>query len=254
MSTPAIPAPNPAAQPALGLTESQRVVNSFVAPTKTFTDLKRKANWFVPWLLIALASYAMVGVVAQKIGFEQVNENQMRLNARAQERMEKATPEQRAQSRAIGLAITKGISYASPLVTLLVLAVVAGVLMATFNFGFAAEIPFGTALAVLMYANLVGIVKAALVIISIFAGASPEGFIFQNPVASNLGALVDMTAHPALFALGSAIDVFTIWILILTGVGFACVSKLKRSTTLSVVFAWYAVITLAGVGFAAAFA
>ncbi len=70
------------------LSEVERVVDTFVAPSKTFTDLRRSANWFVPWLLMAITSVAMVLVVDKKLGMEKVVENQMALQ-----------PKQAAQAR-----------------------------------------------------------------------------------------------------------------------------------------------------------
>ena len=153
----------------------------------------------------------------------------------------------------LSVTITKAISYCFPIVLLISLAVIAVVLMVTFNFGMGQEIGFAESMAVVTYAHLPGIIKGVLATVSLYAGASPEGFNFENPLASNLGALIDVSEHPLLYRLGSAVDVFTIWVLILTGIGFACVSKLKRSTSLAVVFGWYALITLIGIGFAAAF-
>jgi hypothetical protein len=252
MSTP-VAQPSPAElQP--GLSEGARLLNTFVDPAKTFTDIRRKASWFVPWLLIAIFSYALIGAAAQKIGFEQIAQNQMRMNPKQAERMDSASPEQRAQAQKFGVTITKFISYAAPFLFLVIAVIIAAVLMATMNFGLGAEIAFGQAMAVVIYAHLPGIIKSIVAVISIYAGASPESFIFQNPVASNLGALVDPAAHPALFALGASIDLFTIWTLILMGVGFSCISKVKRGAALGVVFGWWAVITLISVGFAAAFA
>jgi hypothetical protein len=191
--------------------------------------------------------------VAQKVGFEQVTQNQMRLNRRQAEKMEQMPADQRARAVQLSVTITKAISYCYPVVLLIALALIALVLMATFNFGLGQEIGFAESMAVVTYAHLPGIIKGILAAVSLYAGASPEGFNFENPLASNLGALIDVSEHPVLYKLGSAIDVFTIWTLILTGIGFACVSKMKRSTSLGVVFGWYVLITLIGLGFAAAF-
>lgn len=237
-----------------GLSEIQRLTSVFLSPTKTFTDLKRKASWIVPWIVISIVSLAFVGVVAQKVGFEQATENQMRMNPKRAEKFDQMPADQKAKAMQISVTMTKVFSYGSPLVLLLFTVIIAGVLMATFNFGVGAEIPFALCLAVVMYASLPEIFRGLLAIVSLYAGADPSAFLFQNPVASNLGTFVDVTEHPALFALGSSIDIFKIWSLILTAIGFSCVSKVKRGTALSVVFGWYAVVTLIGVGFAAAFA
>jgi hypothetical protein len=37
-----------------GLTPVQRVVDSFVAPSKTFADILRNSSWWLPYLLSAL--------------------------------------------------------------------------------------------------------------------------------------------------------------------------------------------------------
>jgi hypothetical protein len=153
----------------------------------------------------------------------------------------------------IQVAVTRGISYGFPILNLVVLTLIAAVAMATLNFGAGAEIPFKQSLAVVMYANMVGIVKVALAIVSLLAGADPEGFTFQNPVATNLGYFVDPVNSRVLYSAASAVDVIVIWVLVLAGLGFARISKLKTATTMSVVFGWYILLTLIGVGFAAAF-
>jgi hypothetical protein len=250
VAAPAAPAPD-SGQP--GLSQGARILNTFFAPSKTFTDIKRSASWWAPFVLMAIVSYGFIAVVAKKVGFEQVTQNQIRMNPKAAERLEQLPADQRARQMGIQTAVTKGISFGFPIVNLIVLTIIAAVLMATFNFGAGAEIPFKQALAVVIYANLAGIVKAVLAMVSLLAGSDPEGFTFQNPVATNLGYLVDPVSSRVLYSAASAVDVIAIWVLVLTGIGFARVSKLKMATTMSVVFGWYILVTLIGVGFAAAF-
>ena len=49
------------------LTEVERLVDTFVAPSKTFTDIRRNASWWVPWLLMSIFGLAMVFVVDKKL-------------------------------------------------------------------------------------------------------------------------------------------------------------------------------------------
>jgi hypothetical protein len=234
------------------LPEPRRIINIFIAPTKTFTDIQRVARWWAPWLLISLFSYALVGVVAQKIGFEQVTENQLKLSPKRAEQIEKMPSDQRARQIQLSVTITKTISYLIPIANLIYLVVIAAALLATLKFGAGAEISFATALAVVTYSFLPAIIQAVLAIASMLAGVDPEGFNFQNPVASNLGHLVSPASTPALYTLLSKIDIFSIWTCVLMGIGFAAVTKLKRSTTMAVVFGWYVLVTLVAVGLAAA--
>ncbi|MBV9608909.1 MAG: YIP1 family protein [Acidobacteria bacterium] len=249
MSSTSVPTPGTIAP----LSEPQRIINTFIAPSKTFADVKRVGRWWAPWLLISIFSYALVGVVAQKIGFDQVTENQLKLSPKRAEQLEKSPPEDRARRMQFSVTITKTISLLIPLVNVIYFAFIAAVLLATMKFGAGAEITFATALAVTTYSYLPSIVHVLLAIASVFAGADPEGFNFQNPVASNLGHLVSPASSPAVYALLSKIDIFSIWICVLLAIGFASVSKLKRSTTMAIVFGWYVLVTLLSVGFAAAF-
>ena len=244
------PAPD-SGQP--GLSQGARIVNTFFAPSKTFTDIKRSASWWAPFVLMAIVSYAFVAVVVKKVGWDQVTQNQIRMNPKAAERIEQLPADQRERQMGIQTAVTKGISFGFPILNLIVLIIIAAVLMASFNFGAGAEIPFKQALAVVIYANLAGIVKAVLAMVTLLLGADPEGFTFQNPVATNLGYFVDPAHSRVLYSLASAVDVVAIWVLILTGIGFARISKLKTGTTMGVVFAWYILLTLIGAGFAAIF-
>jgi hypothetical protein len=134
---------------------------------------------------------------------------------------------------------------------LIILAVFAAVYMGAFNFGLGTEIPYKQALAVVIYASLPTIVRSLLAIVSIFALSSPDSFNFENPVATNPGILVSVTQQPALYKLLSSLDVVTIWSLIVTGIGFSAISKVKRGTAIGVVLGIYAVVVLVQVGFKA---
>lgn len=233
------------------LSEVERVVDTFVAPSKTFSDLRRNANWFVPWLLLAIASVAMVLVVDKKLGMEKVVENQMALQPKAAARLDQLTPEQRASQIQTIVKFNRVIGYAYPVVLVVILAIIAAVLMATFNFGLGAELSFNQSLAVSMYASLPGILKALIAMLAIAVGGG-ESFTFQNPVASNLSGLVDPSSH-FLYSIATSLDIITIWTLVLTGIGFSCLTKVKRGVCLGVVFGWWAVVVLAGAGFGAIF-
>lgn len=112
---------------------------------------------------------------------------------------------------------------------------------------------FKEAMAISMYAFLPGILKALIAIGVVGMGAA-EGFTFQNMVASNLGGLVDPNTSHFLYSVLTAIDAFNIWTLILTGIGYSCVTRVKRGTCMGVVFGWWAVVSLAGAGIGALFA
>jgi Yip1 domain len=235
------------------LTELERVIDTFVAPSKTFTDIRRSASWWVPWLLMSVFGLAMVFVVDKKLGMDTAYENQMRLSPKQMDKIDQMPPDQKTNAMKLGANITRYFAYASPLLTIVFIGIIAGVLMATFNFGLGAEVKFMQSMAISMYAFLPTIIKSLIAIGVVSAGAA-EGFTFQNPVASNLSGLVDPNSSHFLYSILTSIDIFTIWTLILTGIGYSCITKVKRGTCMGVVFGWWAVMALVGAGFGALFA
>ena len=233
------------------LSEVERVVDTFVAPVKTFTDLRRSANWLVPAVLLILGTLALVFVAERKLGFERISENQLALQPKQAARLDQLSPEDRARQMQLVIKINRIGSYVSPAIVLIFLIIIAAVLLGTFNFGLGAELRFGQCLAVVMYASLPGVIKELLAILALAMGGG-AAFTFQNPVASNLSGLVDTSSH-FLYAVAMQLDIFAIWTLLLAGVAFSCLTKVKRGTCLAVVFGWWVVFVLGIAGFSAAF-
>jgi hypothetical protein len=65
------------------LSQGARILNTFIAPSKTFTDLARSASWWAPWLLISIVSLVFVYTMDRQIGFDQVTKNQIAISPRA---------------------------------------------------------------------------------------------------------------------------------------------------------------------------
>jgi hypothetical protein len=233
------------------LSEAERVIDTFVAPTRTFTDLRRTSNWLVPAVLLVISAIAMVWVADMKIGFQKIVDNQLVMQPKQAEALDKLTPEDRAKKMETIVKVNRIISYFSPVIVLIFLIIVAAVLLGTFNFGLGAELTFNQCIAVTMFASLPGIIKALLAIVVILLGATGN-FTFQNPIASNLSGLVDPTSH-FLYTLLLSIDVFTIWTLALAGIAFSCLTKVSRATCLAVVFGWWLVFILSTSALGAAF-
>jgi hypothetical protein len=248
---PVTPMPTPAAE-APPLSAGARIVNTFIAPTKAFTDLRRSPSWWAPWLLISLVSLAFIVVMGRQIGFDQITKNSIAQSSRA-EQFDKLPPDQRAKQLEVSTTITRYISYSLPVLNLIIFAVIAAVLMGVFNFAAGTGVPFKTSLAIVTYGSLPGIIGAVLGIVSLFAGVDPAGFNPQNPVATNPAYFMDPLGNKFLYSMASALDVFIWWSIVLMGIGFACNSKVKRSTAIAIVAGCYLVYKLVGAGIGAAF-
>lgn len=237
-----------------GLSEGQRLANVFFSPSKTFVDLRRSARWWVPFLVICAFSYALSFTVDKKVGFETVSENQIKMSPKASAQMDQLPADQRARRMDLTVKITKGISYAFPVLLLIIDLIVAAVLMATFNFGLGTEITFGQSLAVVFYSGLVGCIKVLLAIIMLFSGSNTDAFNFSNPVGTNPAFYMSITDTARwLYSMASWFDVFTLWTFALIGIGFAVVGRKKISSGIGVMAGWFIVMVLVSSGWAALF-
>jgi Yip1 domain len=238
MSTPAV-----VTDPQPGLSEGARLVNTFFAPSTTFTDIRRNASWWAPWLLLSLVSIAFLQTVGLKIGWEQVTRNELRISGRA-EKFEQAPPEQQQRGMQMSQTIYKVTSFAPPLSLLLFGVILGGILMAVFNFGMGAEISFKQSLAIVFYAFIPSILGSLLGIVSLLIGVDPEGFNMRNPVATNPAYFMDPTKAKFLYGMASAADVIVIWTIILLGIGYSSVSKVKKGTAIATIAALFIVFKL----------
>jgi len=237
----AAPVP-PAAVPASApepLSQGARIVDTFIAPAKTFTDLNRSASWWAPWIVISIFSLLFIYTMGRQVGFDQISRNQIAHSKNA-DQFDKLPADQQASRIKLSSKFIGYFGYGSPLLILFYFLIATVVLWATFNFGAGATAGFGKSYAVFMYGSLPGVVGAILGIISFFAGVNPEGFDINNPVGTNLAYYLDPeTTGKFIHSIASALDVISIWSIVLIGIGFSCTSKVKRRTAIAIVVGWY---------------
>jgi hypothetical protein len=249
IGTPEVSPSGEAATPALS--QGERVIDTFIAPSKTFTDILRNQSWWLPFLIVAIIGYGFIFSVEKRVGWEQVMENSLKANPSQAERINNAPAAQQATIRATTQASYKIFSYAFPAFVLLYWVVAAAVMLGTLNFGFGGTAKYGQLFAVFVYAGLPGTIKSLLSIIVLFAGLDAEAFQLQNPVGTNLGYYLSPESPKWLMALGTSIDVFTIWTVVLLVIGCAIVAKVKRGSAAVAVVGWWLLITIISVGVAA---
>jgi hypothetical protein len=235
-----------------GLSQVERVVDTFVAPSKTFTDILRSANWLLPFLLYMLVAAGFAFTIDKKIGFDSVAEQQVQQSQMAQNQMSNMTPAARAQAihgRAVG---TKYVSYVGGIFFLIFGLIGALLNWASINFGFGAKTTFGQNFALQMYASLPLFLKSLLSIIFVAAGVGSENFNMQNPIGTNLGFYMTDSAAWIKAAL-AFFDIFGIWALVLAVIGLSCISGKSKGQAAIVVFGWWFLLLVIVTGFSAAF-
>ena len=253
-AAPFLPIPPAAAPQPAPLSQGARIIDTFIAPSKTFTDLRRSAAWWAPFFFMVLVSTALVYTAGQRIGFRKIMETQMQAQPKAQDRLDRLSPEDREQQLEKGAKVTGIISYVFPVITLIIWLILATLFFATFKIAAGADVSFGASFAIVVYAALPLMLKSVLAIISLLAGVSPDSFTFQNPVATNPGYFMSPTDGVFLYSLATSVDIFLIWTLVLTAIGFACVGKVKSATSYAIVFGWGILFIVGGAALSAAFA
>lgn len=234
-----------AAQTGAALTQWQRVGDAFVAPSKTFEDIKRgNRSWWLPFLISVVLSYVLFAAITMKIGWTQVATNNMAMNPKQAQRMENLTPEQRAQGMRIAGIITEVIMAASPVTILIIASLVSLILWGTINFVFGGKATFAQIFAVNMYAALPRIALPLLATAAIYAGLAPDSFNINNMAATNVAYFLSFQdTNRVLYTVLSQVDIVGLWVAILLSIGIAKVAGKNRSAGFITVFGWWAVVT-----------
>ena len=232
-----------------GLSQVERVVDTFIAPSKTFKDILRSTSWWLPFLLLVLASLVTTVVVEKQVGWERVAENQIHQNPKQEARLADLTEPQRAAQLRVAGVINRYISYGSFLLILIFVSLFALIYWASFNFGLGARTTFGQMFAVCMYASLPRLLTMLLSIVTLLFGGSAETYDVRNPVGTNLGYYMP-DAGPALKTALSFFDVIGLWQLALLVIGMAIVAKVSRGKAAAVVVGWWLIGLIVSVGIA----
>lgn len=248
MSSETLVSPLTPAPTATGLSQIERVVDTFIAPSKTFNDILRSASWWLPFLLIAAMTLATSFATGKQVGFDRAYENKLAQSPAQVERMSQQPPEAQQRAKTIGVLVTKVISYSIPVILLMTFAVYALILWGSFNFLLGASVTYSQALAVTWYAALPFAVRSLLTIVTLYFGGNTESFVQDNPVGTNLGYYMQ-EAPGWLRALLTQFDLIALWSLALAIVGMAIVSKKSvLQSSLIVGGIWVLMVILAVAG------
>jgi hypothetical protein len=227
---------------------ARRLINVIVEPKAAFADIAARPSWLLPMTLLVVLVLAFMLAFSSHVGWE----NYMRQQAENSPKMQDLTPE--ARERVIDMQV-KYAPYFGTAVAIVAtpvsILVIAGVLMFVFNSFFGASVRFRQAFGVTTYAFLPRVIETSQALLVLFL-KDPSDFDLQNPTAFNVGFYLDPHATPAwLVSLGSSIDLFSFWIILLLVTGMAAASRKSWKTSLAGVVALWALVVVLKVGWAA---
>jgi hypothetical protein len=225
-TTPEQPAPEAMSVPA-------RLLGVFVSPGETFADITRKPDFIAPLILGVIGAVAITETMLAKIGMERIVRTSIEHSSRASS----MSPEQMDQAVRQGAAFGGVIAHiAGFLGTPIFLLFISGLGLLILNLVLGAQAKFKTTFSVAAYANLPTLIGALMAIALILFG-DPEHFNPENFIPSNVGFFLNpLTTSKPLYAFASSLDIFTLWVLILLGLGLseASLRKAKPVTVFSI--------------------
>ena len=227
----------------------ERLMGVFISPGETFEDVARKPGFWAPLIVIVLGSVVMIETMIWKIGLERL----VRAGIEQSSRASSMSPEQMDQAVSQGAKISAVIMHIAGLLgPPIVLLIIAGVGILIVNVIFGARASFKTIFSLVCYADLVSLL-GVLMSVAVMLFGDPDHFPSQNPIPGNVGFFLNPhEVSKPLYALASSVDIFTIWLLILLGVGLSkgTGGKVKPLPIFLAYTGVWILVVLAKVGFA----
>ncbi len=230
-----------------------RLQGIFFDPRATFRDIDRRPSFLLALLLCMAVGLAGAAAMYTRVDMAQVMEQQIRSSGAG----ERLTDEQiRQQVRSVVESpLFPIMKWFGPLAGAPFMILVVSALLMLMVVLAGSETSFKKLLGVTSYTYfLYYVVYSCLAVIVFFLADDPRMIDIQNPVASNLGHLVDARESPVLHRLGSSVDLITFYVIYLLGVGTAAVSgRMKVGTGVGLVAVLYGVYVLLAIGWRAIF-
>jgi hypothetical protein len=244
--------PAPVAEPQAAISPIGRIFGVFFSPKPTFEDIVRKPNWILPTALILLFSLAAVIALNSHFSWRDYISQQIEKSPRAAQLSADQKERQVEMSAKFSPAVAYVFGLVIPICGLLVIALV---LWGAFNVMAGAGADFKTSLAIVSHAVIPASVVGTILFVTVLFLKPVGMFDLDNPVATNVAALLPEDASKWLVALGKNIDLLELWKLVLLSIGFAAVNpkKLKGGKAFNIVLGVFLIYLVLRVGIAFAF-
>jgi hypothetical protein len=225
-----------------------RLVNVIIEPKRAFADIVERPGWWVPMILLMVLSVVFMTAFSSHVGWERFMRHQFETNKQTQnmpaEQRENLVQTQAKYAGPFGMAMAVVAVPASMLL-------ISGVMMFMFTTVLGGSVNFKKTLGVVAHSMVPGLISTPL-ILAVMYMKDPSDFDLNNPAGFNLGFYMDPLSTPAwLVSLGSSIDVFSIWTILLIATGMSVATSKPWKTSLLGVAAPWALIVLIKVGWAA---
>ena len=226
-----------------------RLIGVFVSPKQTFASIAERPSWLAPLLLMVILGTCVGGLLNTKMNWGEY----IRHKAEESPRFAQLSEEQKDQALAGQIKFWSAFSYGIAVVVVPLSALCFSLIYwGAFNLFCGAGLRYGSAFGITTHAFLPTAIANILALIILplksYGDVDPE-----NIVATSLKAYLPDGAPKPLAALGSSLELFWIWFLVLAAIGFAAANpkKIKPGGSFGIVFGLWAIWVLAKVAWAA---
>lgn len=216
----------------------ERLTGIYLEPTKTFADISRRRSWVGLFVLICIAALASNFALQARIDPSDAAVKGLAMMKPIMRKFmgpeQYAQAEEQAAKRAMeprGFIAKYSPIVVTPIMMYIVYAILTTIFLLAFMIS-GAGLSFRKCFTTVVWGTGPPAILVTLLSILFIFVKNPVDLDINpaNNVVSNLGPLVDFTAHPALNSLFSSIDIFAIWTAFLLSVGFAAMSEKKLTT------------------------
>ncbi|HUX66809.1 MAG TPA: YIP1 family protein [Terriglobales bacterium] len=230
-----------------------RIFGTFLSPGRTFADLAREPHFILCWCVQAAAGMGYGAMLLHRVGRYGLAQQAVMQSSRTT-----ALGPAAVQTATANAAKFFPISlYAAPVFTIISLLFLGWIFQGISTFLLGIEVRYKQTLAMVSHAFLVWTVYTLLAMLTLGLMRDPTTFQFTNPLGTNLSFYLNKGSSPAfLYALGSHLDVFAVWALVLLSLGLAKLGgrKGKFGSALAATATLWLFYCLVVAGVAAAFA
>jgi|HubBroStandDraft_3_1064219.scaffolds.fasta_scaffold09275_3 hypothetical protein len=225
-----------------------RLLGVLVAPAKTFESIARRPTW-----ALALALHVVLGVAVAFVAIQHTD-----LGAAVRERLEKSgttlSPEQMEQQVAVTEKFSKVLVPVSALIIVPVVSLLIALVFWLLLKAVGGELRYPVSLSVTLHGMMPQVIAALLALpLMAMHGLYSQDELKRGVVASSPAFLAPEGASPALVALLTSLDLFSLWSLALLVIGYRRTARTSTAATAGVAIGAWLLYVLGKIGIAAAF-
>jgi hypothetical protein len=211
-----------------------RWLNVYISPGEAFQDIARKPEFIFPLIVAVVGGLAVIETMLGKIGAAQIVRTSIEQSGRASSMSAEQMQQAISGGAPIVTVITHIVAVLGPVIFVVVVAALG---LAIINGILGAKVDFKTSLSVAAYSTLIGAISSLMTVAVILFG-DIERFNPNNPSPTNLGFFLNPleTSKPVM-ALASSVDIFSVWTLVLLGIGYSEATGRKvKAFTVSMIY------------------